>query len=241
MDDVVATSQKTAGYLDRPAHVVMHGIDTRQFSPPENRAALRERLGLPDGFLIGCYGRVRHQKGTDVFVEALVEILPHHPDLIGIVMGRATEAHEKFLDNLKAQVSTAGLAERILFLPEVPVSEMAAWYQALDLYVAPQRWEGFGLTPLEAMACGVPVVAGRVGAFDELIVDGETGAMVNAGGASEFAGAIETILGDREALGRMGAAARRHVEKHFTIETEAAALVRIYRNLLATRTGRADD
>ena len=78
-------------------------------------------------------------------------------------------------------MARAGLQDRILFLPEVPVEEMPRWYQALDLLVAPQRWEGFGLTPLEAMACGVPVIATTVGAFDELVVEGETGRLIPPG------------------------------------------------------------
>ena len=61
------------------------------------------------------------------------------------------------------------------------MEEMPRWYQALDLLVAPQRWEGFGLTPLEAMACGVPVIATTVGAFDELVVEGKTGRLISPG------------------------------------------------------------
>ena len=75
------------------------------------------------------------------------------------------DKYADFARDLEARVAQAGMTERILFSPEVPVWEMPQWYQALDLFVAPQRWEGFGLTPLEAMACGVPVVATTVGAF----------------------------------------------------------------------------
>ena len=130
---------------------------------------------------MGCFGRIRAQKGTDVFVDAMIRVLGTHADAAAIVMGRAVDKDQDFVDNLKARVTDAGLGKRLLFLPEVPVWEMANWYQVLDLYVAPQRWEGFGLTPLEAMACGVPVVATRVGAFEELVVDGETGRLIDAG------------------------------------------------------------
>ena len=165
MDALIATSHRTAGYLEHPCTVVMHGINTQGFSPAQDRAALRAKLGLPDGVLMGCYGRIRAQKGTDAFVDAMIAVLPDRPDAYGLVMGRATEGHGEFLTGLKARVAQAGLADRVLFLPEVDVDQMADWYRVLDLYVAPQRWEGFGLTPLEAMACGVPVVATKVGAF----------------------------------------------------------------------------
>lgn len=233
MDAVVATSAKTAAYLDRPARVILHGIDTATFRPAPDRAALRARLGLPDGVLVGCYGRIRAQKGTDAFVRAMIDLLPARPGVTALVMGRATEGHGGFLDDLKAQVAAAGLAGRILFLPEVTVDRMADWYAALDLYVAPQRWEGFGLTPLEAMACGVPVVATRVGAFEELVAPGETGDLVAPDDIPALAAATAPWLDDPAKRAAGGQAARARVENGFRIEDEAAALVAVYRELLA--------
>lgn len=233
MDAVVATSRKTAAYLDRPARVILHGIDTDSFRPAADRAALRARLGLPGGVLVGCYGRIRAQKGTDAFVRALMALLPDRPGVTALVMGRATERHGAYLDALKAEVAAAGLADRILFLPEVPVDAMADWYAALDLYIAPQRWEGFGLTPLEAMACGVPVVATRVGAFDELIAPGETGDLVDPDDIPALAAAAAPWLDDAAKRAAGGRAARARVENGFRLEDEARALVALYREVLA--------
>lgn len=241
MDAVIATSERTAAYLERPATVIPHGIDTERFHPlaAKDRAALRNRLGLPeDGLLVGCYGRVRAQKGTDVFVEAMERLAPSHPVLTALVMGRATEKHQGFERELQARVATKGLSGRIRFLPEVPVSEMPAWYQVLDLFVAPQRWEGFGLTPLEAMSCGVPVVATTVGAFPELVADGTTGTLVAPGDAGVMAEAVEAWLADAARLDRGGDAARALVLERFGIETEAEAIVALYRDLLEGPSGR---
>ena len=75
MDGVIATSQKTAAYLERKAEVILHGIDTDGFSPPGDRAALRRELSLPeDHVIMGCYGRIRAQKGTDAFVDAALAL-----------------------------------------------------------------------------------------------------------------------------------------------------------------------
>ncbi|RMC34828.1 glycosyltransferase family 4 protein [Paracoccus alkanivorans] len=233
MDALVATSAKGAGYLDHPAQVIHHGIDTEGFAPPEDRAALRERLGLPaDGLLVGCYGRIRAQKGTGDFVQAMIALLPSRPNVTALVMGRATEKHQGYLADLKRQVEEAGLGGRIRFLPEVTVDRMAEWYGALDLYVAPQRWEGFGLTPLEAMACGVPVVATRVGAFEELIVPG-AGTLIVPQDEAAMQKAVADWLGNPDALARAGQAAREHAVRNHGIEAEARALVDIYRELLA--------
>ncbi len=235
MDHVIATSAKTAAYLECPATVILHGIDTDTFAPCGDRSALRARLDLPGGLLVGCYGRIRHQKGTDLFVDAMIETARVDPRVVGVVMGRATGKHREYECALRARVAAAGLSGRILFRPEVPVSEMPAWYQALDLFVAPQRWEGFGLTPLEAMACGVPVLATRVGAFDELVKQDETGRLIAADDAAGMAEALRALVSDPAGILRMGRAAREHVLARFRLEREAGEIIQVYRALLARK------
>mgnify|MGYP002266956844 CR=1 FL=1 len=129
--------------------------------------------------------------------------------------------------------TAAGLSDRILFLPEVPVLEMAGFYQVLDLYVAPQRWEGFGLTPLEAMSCGAPVVATRVGAFEELVAEGETGTLVDPGDIDAMTVAVDAALSDPGRLAQWSTAARDRVLAQFKLQQEADALIAIYRWLLS--------
>ncbi len=233
MDAIVATSRKTAGYLERDAQVIMHGINLDDFTPPEDKAALRARLGLPEGLLLGCYGRIRHQKGTDAFVDAMIDLCARFKDVSGIVMGRATEKHTVFLAEQKDKVAKAGLSDRILFMPEVAVDQIAEWYQVLDLFIAPQRWEGFGLTPLEAMACGVPVVATDVGAFSEIVTDPSLGRVVTPGDIPALANAAAEMLENRDSLSQAGQAARAHVEQNFDIQGEAQTLVTLYKRLLS--------
>ena len=233
MDRVIATSAMGAAYLEHPAQVVHHGINTDDFAPAADKPALRRELGLPqDAMLIGCFGRIRAQKGTDVFVDAMLEVLQSQPKAVGIVMGRATEKHVGFEKDLRARVAAAGLSERLLFPPEVPVWEVARWYQALDLYVAPQRWEGFGLTPLEAMSCGVPSVATRVGAFEELIAPEETGLLIDPGDTAQMVAAINAVLNTDSRLAQWSRAARKHAVTNFALEKEAETLVTIYREML---------
>jgi len=233
MDGLIATSARSARYLERRAEVIHHGIDTEGFSPPVDRAALRRRLGLPEvDVILGCFGRIRAQKGTDAFVDAAIDLLQDRPGMTALVMGRATEGDEAFLGELKARAAAAGLADRIRFMPEVPVHDIADWYRALDLYVAPQRWEGFGLTPLEAMACGVPVVATRVGAFEEIVTE-DTGSLVPPGDVPALASAIAALLDDAARRNRAGRAALERVRSRFRLDAEAAALVAVYRRLLA--------
>jgi mannosyltransferase len=233
MDAVVATSPQAASYLHREAQVIMHGIDTEVFQPAPNRAKLRRDLHLPKGILIGCFGRIRPQKGQDLLVDAAVALLPSRPDVHVVITGRATKEFEAFQAQLEAKLAQNGLSDRVTFLGEIPWTDVVKLYQALDLFVAPARWEGFGLTPIEAMACGTPAVAySGVGAFDAQIKDGETGRLIHSDGPIELTEALADLIDDPSALENMRSAARAHVMADFTIQREAAALIAVYESLL---------
>jgi mannosyltransferase len=231
MDEVISTSQKTASYLRRPSVVIRHGIDPEQFYPVADRQEARAKLGLPALRLVGCCGRIRRQKGTDVFVEAMIRVLPKHPDWGAAVLGRAEVHHLPFLRHLKSIVRKAGLENRIVFQQEVPPSQTPDWYRALDVFVAPQRWEGFGVTPLEGMASGLPVVATTVGAFPELVVPGVTGELIPPGDVPAMAEALERLLNNPQQVAKLGAQARQHVCDTFSITGEADAINRVYLGL----------
>jgi mannosyltransferase len=233
MDAVIATSSRSASYLERDATVIRHGIDCDLFQPVADRAALRRALDLPeDGLLVGCFGRIRPQKGNDLFVKAMIAACRANPEVRGLMMGRATADNAEFLQGLKDEVAAASLSDRILFRDEVAVEDVPRHFQALDLYVAPQRWEGFGLTPLEAMSCGVPAVATRVGAFEELVIPGETGTLCDIEDLDKITADVIALLSDRDRLNEMATAAREHVAGTFRLEGEAAAIIAIYRKLL---------
>jgi mannosyltransferase len=233
MDAVVATSAKTASYLERPATVILHGIDLEGYAPAQDRTALRIQLGLPaDGILVGCYGRIRPSKGTDVFSAAMTEVNKHFP-AHALIMGRALPKDRDYLQHIKNNVTKFTLGHMFHFLPEVPVEQMADWYRVLDLYVAPQRWEGFGLTPIEAMACGIPVIATRVGAFEQIVTP-DTGMLVDPDDPAALAAAICTALTPPYPATDWARNARPHVAEHFSIAREASELITIYRTLLAS-------
>lgn len=231
MDHVISVSAKTATYLERESTVILHGIDLERFSPPLNRQEAKQKVGLDPAFnYVGCFGRVRHQKGTDIFVDTMLRLLPAHPHWKAVIAGRATAKHAAFEEELKAKVKAAGLSERILFVGEH--TNIPEWYRALDLFIAPQRWEGFGLTPLEAMATGIPVIASDVGAFPELIVDGQTGRIVGRGSVDRFVEAAEPYLQDDGLLSASATSALTHARQNFSIEREATAIGQVYNRLL---------
>jgi mannosyltransferase len=226
MDAVVATSARSGSFLEVPHRIIMHGIDTERFHPARISEDEFAAAGLPGRFAVGCFGRIRHQKGTDLFVDAMIALLPEFPDWTAIITGRVTAEHQAFADELRQKVEKAGLSGRIFFLGEVPSVDQ--WYRRLSLYVAPSRNEGFGLTPLEAMASGTLVVASDAGAYRELVEEGVTGAVVPAG---DGAALTKAIRGYMAAPGRAREAGRRaveHVKASFALDGEANALIGVY-------------
>src|SRR5262249_53380357 len=151
MDAVIATSSISASYLKRESTVVMHGVDTDVYAPPTDRALAFAESGLPGRYAIGCFGRVRAQKGSDVFVEAMCHLLPRYPDFSAVMVGAITPDQLMFASDLKKRIEDAGLATRIIITGELPIEEVQRWYKRLTVYAFTSRNEGFGLTLIEAM------------------------------------------------------------------------------------------
>lgn len=234
MDCVIATSNSAKSFLEVPARVIMHGVDCTRFSPVSDRSALRAALRLPpNALLVGCFGRIREQKGTDIFVQAMIDAAQENPALVGVIVGQTTSKNIPFLNNLRAQVQAANLEDRILFLGEQPDSKLPSLFASLDIFVAPQRWEGFGLTPLEAMASGVAVITSTAGAFTEMVREGETGYILDPLSRETLVSAIRKLATNRNRLLEMGQNARADMLSHYSIEREAREIEEVYSELLS--------
>ena len=129
MDAIIATTAKAKGYLQVPATVIMHGVDIDTFIPTADRDADWAAGGLPGRFGIGCFGRIRHQKGTDLFVETMIRVLPDYPEFTAVILGLATPNNLNFENRLKDRIADAGLSDRIRFLGELPMAEVVAWFR----------------------------------------------------------------------------------------------------------------
>ena len=231
MDAVIAASEESASFLLRPATVVLHGVDTGRYRPSEDRMAAYAATGYPGRFAIGCLGRVRHQKGTDVFIDAMCALLPRFPDFSAVVIGSVTPDQMIFARTLRQRVDAAGLADRIRILGELPIDEVPRWHQRLTIFAFTSRNEGFGLTLLEAMASGVAVVAARAGAAERVITN-ETGVLVPPGDAAALIAALEPLMRDQARTVEMGRRGRVHVVENFSVEAEARKIADVYRRVL---------
>jgi len=232
MDAIIATNDISASFLKRQAVVIPHGVDTDRYAPAVDRAAAFAQTGLPGRYAIGCFGRVRAQKGSDVFVEAMCRLLPQYPDFTAVLVGAITAEHTSFANDLKKRIEAAGLQSRIVITGELPIEEVQRWYQRLTIYAFTSRNEGFGLTLIEAMSAAAALVASRAGAAELVIEDGVTGVLTPPGDVDALVAALEPLMRDPASAAQMGRRGRARVLEKFSLDAEAAAIAEVYRSLV---------
>src|SRR3981081_1479285 len=232
MDAIIATNEISASFLKRAATVIPHGVDTDRYAPPADRAATFAEAGLPGRYAIGCFGRGRAQKGSDVFVEAICRLLPRYPDFTAVMVGAITTEHLAFANDLRKRIEAAGLQSRIVITGELPIEDVQRWYQRLTIYAFTSRNEGFGLTLIEAMSVGAALVALRAGAAELVVEDGVTGVLTPPGDADALVAALEPLMRDPALAIAMGVRAQTRVLTKFSLDAEAAGIAGVYRALV---------
>src|SRR3954462_6747997 len=232
MDAIIATNDISASFLKRDATVIPHGVDTERSLPPADRAAALAHSGLPGRYATGCFGRVRAQKGSDVFVEAMCQLLPRFPDFSAVMVGAITPEQSAFGNDLHRRIEAAGLQSRLIITGELPVEDVQRWYQRLTIYAFTSRNEGFGLTLIEAMAVGAALVASRAGAAELVVEDGVTGVLIPPGDADALVAALEPLMRDPAAAAKMGTRGRARVLAKFSLDAEADRIADVYRGLV---------
>ncbi|WP_238476668.1 glycosyltransferase family 4 protein [Bythopirellula goksoeyrii] len=235
MDAVVATSPRAAGFVPNVVAVVPHGVDTSSFQPAVDRASAWQATGFSGKRGIATVGRVRPEKGTDLFVEAMIRILPHHPEVTALIIGKTEAKFARFSQALKRRIAEAGLEGRICFTGEIEKQKLPEILSALTLLVAVPRYEGYGMTPLEAMASGTPVVVSDTGAFATFVANSKSGRLVPINDIEKVCDAVEEILDDPNLAEDMSRGARETVEQEFSVTQEIEGIGQVYQQLWELR------
>ncbi len=224
VSNAVACHVKTETGLQ--PEVLENGVDMARVTGG-CRSTGRARLGIPhDAQVVGLVGRICRQKGVDTFVEAAIRLCLTMPNARFVVIGDAED--RKLAMDLCQRIETAGLSERIAFKDHA--EDIADIYAALDLLVAPSRWEGFGLVAAEAMSAGVPVIASDVGGLPGVLND--AGLTVPPEDATAVCTAVEGVLTDMAKQKRMIAAGQRQAAR-FDWNAPADRLASIYKTVCA--------
>src|SRR5215470_9511560 len=178
--------------------IIPCGVDTTLFCP-QDRPQARRTLALPEAAPIVLFvGRLQPLKGLDTLLRAVHLVRQHYPTLhVRIVGGGVDEGdpHEaEELGRLRALADHLDLTPYVTFTKAQPQETLAQYYAAADVLVMPSHYESFGMVVLEAMACGLPVVASRVGGLASTVVHERTGLLVPVGARHAFAQAIMRVL-----------------------------------------------
>lgn len=222
--------QSAVRYARFPAHrvsVIHRGVDLSRFvADTHSGQSLKDELGLHDAYPIMLnVGRLMPQKAQKFIIEAMPAILERYPAAHLLIAGSGYLLPE-LLDlskrlNVEAHVTFLGKR-----------TDIPALHAASDLFVFPSIWEGLGVSLIEAMAMGKPVLATDTGPFPEIVEDGESGQLVEPASATAIADAVTKMCASRERLAAMGKRSRAIAEEKFDIRKNVVQIGRLYEALI---------
>ena len=190
--------------LEGDVTTIYNFIDLERFSPSNRDGAVRSRFACGDEALVGHLSNFRWVKRVPDVVRVFQRIVLHVPACL-VMIGDGPD-----LPAVKLVADELGVLDRIKFLGSE--QDAATLLPALDLFLLPSEQESFGLAALEAMACGVPVIASNVGGLPELVTEGEAGHLFAVGAVTAMGEKAAGILADRTEHARLQAGARRRAE-----------------------------
>jgi D-inositol-3-phosphate glycosyltransferase len=197
--------------------LIPSGVNTGRFhpeGPAVPRGARRRILSV---------GRLVERKGFEDVIRAMTRV----PDAELIIVG----GPDRYADRLRELATRCGVADRVTLAGAVPAEEMPAWYRSADVLAAAPWYEPFGLTPLEAMACGVPVVGTAVGGLVDTVVEGVTGDLVPPRDPRALGWALRRLLGDDVRRHSYSAAAVDRATHSYSWRRVATQMSTLYANV----------
>lgn len=203
------------------------GTDPEFFRPGLDRSEVRARYHLDQGRWLISVARLTPHKGIDTGIRALAQLRSRYPDLAYAVVGTGDE-----ISKLQRLAHALGVADHVRFLSDVPDRDLPGLYNCAEVYLGLSRLmeqsvEGFGISLVEAAACGIPVVAGQDGGIPDAVRQGETGLLVDTEQVDQVCSALREVLDDPVLAARLGKNGRLAVETYYNWDRVAADIARI--------------
>lgn len=231
----VADALAGAGVARERIAIIPSGVDCARFRPPtgEERRAARLRCGIDDGDLaIGAIGSLTPRKGHRDLIDAVAR-LPGHGSIRCRIAGEGA-----LREALAAQIERLGVGHQVRLSGPLKDARELLW--AIDIFAMPSLKEGLGVAALEALACGLPVIASRTGGLIDLIGDSRAGILIPPGNPDALAEALAALAEAPARRKEIGAAGRARVEANFTMEAMAELTLAFYRESIRRRDARGD-
>jgi glycosyltransferase involved in cell wall biosynthesis len=231
MTDQVTEHVRVRGARARRFLTIYDGIDCERFAPGGGDAVRRE-LGVPAGApLVGIVGNLQRWKGQLLVAEAVAKARARHPELRCLIVGGVHRAGEAYAAELRARIAGWGLQDHVILTGAR--RDVAACMDAMDVVIHSSiRPEPFGRVLIEAMALGRPLIAPREGGPREIVVDGETGLLVEPRDPGALAEAIDRLIADPELRRAMGRAGRARIDRVFDIRHHVRAFEAVFDGIL---------
>jgi mannosylfructose-phosphate synthase len=214
--------------------VISPGVDIQNFRPLES-SEIRMETGLPERYIL-CLSRIDSNKGHDLLLNAFALVCKSLPDVHLVIGGGSTSkagpTELEVLANIKRIITEKDIEKRVHITGYIPDEHLVAVYRQAEMFVLPSLFEPFGMTALEAMACGRPVVASRLGGIREVITSEESGLLVDPADPAEFSAAIIRLLNDEHLARRIGVQGRDIVRERYSWEAIAAQHIAFYEKYL---------
>lgn len=211
--------------------LIPNGVDTRRLMPPapDEKRMLKEKLNITSKTVSLFVGRLIRRKGVDTLLRAWQEVILEFPDAILLVAGAGEEE-----ENLKGTARSLRLGASVVFVGAVDPTEIDNYFKVADLCIFPSLSEGMPNVLLEAMSCGIPVVASAIGGIVDVITSGENGLLVPPDDHGALAASVKRLLaGGGAAFGAMG---RKSVIERFSLDTVTDRYIELYKILISIQT-----
>jgi L-malate glycosyltransferase len=210
--------------------ICYNGLDTRIFQPlPKQRPPVLAGASL----VIGVVCALRPEKGLPTLLEAFAKVVSGAPSAQRSGLRLLIVGSGPMLETLQEMSGKLGFKDKCHFEPST--ADVALWLRAIDIFVLPSLSEALSNALMEAMACGCAVVASQVGGNPELVSDGTTGLLFEAGNAAELADRLEQLIFEEDLRIRFGIAASSSMRERFSLDTSVRRMEEIYRELLARK------
>jgi glycosyltransferase involved in cell wall biosynthesis len=207
---------------------IYNGVDTRKFSPGLAQDDVRKKFHInSEDTVIGTVGRLSPEKGLEYLISAIPDVVNVYPRTKVFIVGNGDD---KYRLSLQEKVKELELSSRIFFVGFY--EDVPQVLRCMDIFSLPSLFEAFNRSLLEAMACGLPVVATAVGGNVEIVQDGVNGLLVPPSNPRALAIAITELLKDIEKARKMGLEGKLLVEENFSIDINVRKIEKLYLQIL---------